>query len=70
MRWIYIRNGHRRACGIHAADTRSLLEVRYEFARSPILEPFPAVESSLCAQLALERAWVASGWSLEGFTSG
>jgi hypothetical protein len=68
MRWTYVRNGHRRTCGLRASGTRLLLEVSYEFAASPIVEPFPAVEPSLCAQMALERSWVSAGWSLECFT--
>jgi hypothetical protein len=70
MHWTYVRNGHRRACGLRQSGCHLLLEVRYEFADSPIVESFPAIEPSLCAQLTLERAWVDAGWSLDEFTGG
>jgi hypothetical protein len=68
MHWTYVRNGQRRACGLRHSGAQLLLEIRYEFADSPIVEPFSAIEPSLWAHVVLERGWVDDGWSLEQFT--
>ena len=70
MQWTYVRDGRRRACTLRRVEPGfPLLEISYECADSPIVVPFDDDDLRVCAQVALERDWVAAGWSLETFAA-